>query len=219
MTFQPGQSGNPSGYKGPRWGNRHKIHREVLEQIKGLGHKDCLLTLSEIQNDPNKDDTVRVSAAIGLARFVHPSLQAIPVPRYIERPINIPDFHTVEDATKYLGTIPGLIARGELDLDFAESITKGIVFWIQSQHSQSGLDLKAQAQGASDHDQIIRIEGGLPSLPGTNISMPPREVVNGKTTYDLLEHQNPSSVDGVHTPEPATPTESILPVTDPQDPT
>jgi hypothetical protein len=115
MVFQPGQSGNPAGYNGNRnYTNRHKLHREVFEQIKGLGHKDALLTLSEIQNDPSKDDGLRVTAAGLLAPFQHPKLQALPTPRYISTPIDIPDFQTIDEATKYLARIPVMIARGEL---------------------------------------------------------------------------------------------------------
>jgi hypothetical protein len=69
MPWIPGQSGNPNGYQGPRNGTRHKIHREVLERIQGLGHTDALITLSEIQNDQKNELALRVSAATALAPF------------------------------------------------------------------------------------------------------------------------------------------------------
>ena len=59
------------------------------------------------------------------------------------------------------------------------------------QYAKQGIDLKAQAQGAADGDTTIRIEGGLPALPGTNVTMPDREMINGKSSYKLLPHQNP----------------------------
>jgi hypothetical protein len=192
MVWQPGQSGNPAGYNGNRnYTNRHKLHREVFEQIKGLGHKDALLTLSEIQNDPNKDDGLRVVAATALAPFQHPKLQALPTPRYIATPIDVPDFQTVEDATKFLARIPVLIARGELDLDFADSITKGIVAYIQSQHSQTSLELKA-SDGLTG-EQTIRIEGGMPALPGTNITMPQLDGNNGYRLLDQTSQTSPTA--------------------------
>jgi hypothetical protein len=68
MVFQPGQSGNPGGYTGPR----ERYRREVYKIIEGLGHKDVLVTLSTIQNDDGKEDGIRVAAASALAPYVHP---------------------------------------------------------------------------------------------------------------------------------------------------
>jgi hypothetical protein len=59
MTWEPGKSGNPNGYKGPR----DRARREVFERIRGLEHLDALETLSTIQNDPNTDPNIRVAAA------------------------------------------------------------------------------------------------------------------------------------------------------------
>jgi hypothetical protein len=80
MVFQPGQSGNPKGYSGPRL----RRHREIFEHNKTFGHKDALLTLSEIQNDRTKDEGLRTP-------FAHPKMQAMPVP-FIENPIEVTDF-------------------------------------------------------------------------------------------------------------------------------
>ena len=68
MVFQPGQSGNPGGYTGPR----ERYRRDVYKIIEGLGHKDVLVTLSTIQNDDSKEDGIRVAAASALAPYVHP---------------------------------------------------------------------------------------------------------------------------------------------------
>jgi hypothetical protein len=226
MTWQPGQSGNPAGYTGPRhYTTRHKLHREVFEKIKDLGHKDALLTLSEIQNDPTKDDALRVTAAGLLAPFQHPKLQALPTPRYIATPIDVPDFKTIDDAKQFLARIPALIARGELDLDFADSLTKSTVAWLQLQYAEMGIDLKAQAQGHTNHDTTIHISGGLPQILGTTIGgMEKYPVVSNELiahNEERIAHRknghalpdpltlNPSSIDGVHTATPATPTESI----------
>jgi hypothetical protein len=80
MTFQPGQSGNSAGYDGPR----SRRHRAVIEKIKGMGHEDCLVTLSTIQNDEKNDIGFRIAAANALAPYAHPKLQSIPVPRFID---------------------------------------------------------------------------------------------------------------------------------------
>jgi hypothetical protein len=208
MTFQPGVSGNPKGYNG----GRRKGTREAFQAIQNAGYIDPLVNLAKIQHESENEGT-RASAAVALLGYCHPKLQAVAVPRYIENPIEVPEFTSVEVAEQFLAKITTLLASGQLDLDFADSLTKTTMGWIQSQYAKQGIDLKAQAQGAADSDTVIRIEGGLPALPGTNITMPPREHLNGSSNgYAALPEPstlNPSSIDGLHEAIPATPTESI----------
>jgi hypothetical protein len=199
MTFQPGQSGNPSGYKAS---TRRKGNAEIFYEIKDRGYLDPLITLAKLQHE-SENESVRANAAAALAPYTHPKLQSIPTPRFIDRPFKIPIFQTIEDAKSFLATIPSKIAAGELDLDFAESLTKSTVAWLQLQYAEMGIDLKAQAQGASSGDTTIHIEGGLPALPGTNITMP--EINGSASGYVALPEPstlNPSSIDRVHTAEP-----------------
>ena len=220
MVFQPGQSGNPSGYNG----GRRKGTREAFQAIKDAGYIDPLVNLAKIQ-DESENEGIRASAAASLLGYCHPKLQSIPVPRFIENPIEVPEFQTVEDAERFLAKITNLLASGKLDLDFADSLTKSTVGYIQSQYAKQGIDLKAQAQGATDGDQVIRIVGGMDPLPGTNISMPTMPVINGNASgYAALPEPstlNPSTIDGVHTAEPVAlqPAQAPNPsAADPQDP-
>ena len=87
MPWAPGQSGNPAGYHG----SRRWRHREVFEEIKRLGHRDALVTLSTIQHE-SQDDSLRVAAAAALALYAHPKLQSLPTPRFVENPIEVPEF-------------------------------------------------------------------------------------------------------------------------------
>jgi hypothetical protein len=178
-NWVPGVSGNPNGYHGPRNGSRHRRHKEIFERIKGLGHEDALVTLSSIQNDTNADPNLRIAAAAALAPFAHPKLQAMPVPRFIDNPIDVPDFTSVEVAEAFLGKLTVLVARGELDFQSGLELSTMTQNWLATQISRATLDLKAQAQGTSDHEQIIRIEGGLPPLPGTNVNMGKEPSLNG----------------------------------------
>ena len=59
MPREPGKSGNPNGYKGPR----DRARREVFEKIKGLGHLDAIEILSTIANDQNAELGYRVAAS------------------------------------------------------------------------------------------------------------------------------------------------------------
>src|SRR5262249_34422210 len=53
-------------------------------------------------------------------------------------------------------------------------------WWMQSAREE--LAIKQYNAGATEHEQRIVIEGGLPALPGTNVTMPvldSRQVTNG----------------------------------------
>ena len=63
MPWSPGQSGNPNGYSGPRNRRRH----EVFEIIKGLDHKDALVTPSTLAHE-SQDEGIKMAAAAALAR-------------------------------------------------------------------------------------------------------------------------------------------------------
>src|SRR5262249_31795825 len=177
MPFAPGQSGNPNGYTGPRG----KARREVLERIQGLGHTDALETLSAIQNDPGTDPSIRVAAASSLAPYMHPKLQSIPVPRFIDLQLDVPEFSHVSDAEAFLAKIALLVARGHLDIQSGQELSGLVKTWIDSQYQKDELAYKISPP--ETRDQRIVITGGLGPLPGTNVSMP---VLNGHAVSDNL---------------------------------
>lgn len=120
MPWTPGQSGNP---KGPGPGPRiHHRNKEVFDEIKKRGHQDPLITLAELSAG-SQDEGIRTSAASSLAPFMHPKLQALPTPRYIETPIEVPDLTTVEQATEFLGKITTLAAESKLDFQSASDLS------------------------------------------------------------------------------------------------
>jgi hypothetical protein len=186
MPWVPGQSGNPAGYHG----SRRWRHREVFEEIKKLGYTDALITLARIQHE-SQDDSLRVAAAAALAPYAHPKLQALPTPRFIENPIEVPEFTHVSDAEAFLAQIATLVARGELDIQSGLELSTLTKNWIGSKNNHTELDLKAVNAGATDTEQVIRVEGGLPSLPGCNVTMP---VLNGQpvTNGHALEPPTPA---------------------------
>src|SRR5215813_4294953 len=159
MPWAPGQSGNPNGYKGPR----ERRRAEVFDIIKGLGHKDALETLSYFQHNEQIEPGLRIAAAAALAPFCHPKMQATPTPRYVETPIDVPDFERVSDAESFLAKLPVLVARGQLDFQSAQELCAMTKLWIDSQNTRTELDLKATTAGVGETEQTIRIEGGLPA--------------------------------------------------------
>ena len=172
MPWAPGQSGNPAGYHG----SRRWRHREVFEEIKKFGYTDALITLARIQHE-SEDASLRVAAAAALAPYSHPKLQSLPTPRWIETPIEVPEFTHISDAESFLAKIAALVARGELDIQTGLELSSLAKAWIDVQYSREELAIKQINAGATEHEQTIRIEGGLPALPGTNVTMP---VLDGK---------------------------------------
>src|SRR6516165_3147394 len=168
MTWAPGQSGNPKGYAGPR----ERRRKEVFEIIKNLGHKDALETLSYLQHNEQIEPGLRIAAASALAPYCHPKMQATPTPRFVECQIAVPGFTHLSDAEQFLAKVAALVARGELDIQTGTELSTLAKNWIDSQYAREALAIKQYNAGSTEHEQTIRIEGGLPALPGTNVTMP-----------------------------------------------
>jgi hypothetical protein len=201
MPWSPGQSGNPNGYSGPRNRRRH----EVFEIIKGLGHKDALITLSTLAHE-SQDEGIKMAAAAALAPYCHPKLQATPTPRFIECQIDIPNnFTHVSDAEAFLAKIALLVARGHLDIQSGLELSTLVKTWIDSQYAREELNFKVCPPDT--RPQTIRVTGGLPTLPGCeNLIMPTLEhgpVTNGHA----LEPPVPAvpQIESADPPAPVTP--------------
>jgi hypothetical protein len=158
--FQPGESGNKNGRP---IGSRNKRTTEIVNQIISSGNKDPLLTLSDLQAQ-SADEGIRATAANMLAPYLHSKRMAIPAPRYIERPFELPNNNptTEGEINTNLGALNQAYASGDLDYDSYTVMLAG-----QHQHINA---LKAREEIPANMD--IQITGGLPELPGTNITMP-----------------------------------------------
>jgi hypothetical protein len=107
-------------------------------------------------------------------------MQATPTPRYVETPIDVPDFERVSDAECFLAKLPVLVARGLLDFQSAQELCAMTKLWIDSQNTRTELDIKAINAGTTEHEQVIRVEGGLPVMPGLEGVVMPQ--LNGHAT-------------------------------------
>jgi hypothetical protein len=200
--FAPGESGNPNGRPA---GARGKRTKEIIKEIQKLGHKDCLMRLSEIVHSET-DTSLAISAAAHLAPYMHGKMGTIPAPRYVEQTFEVPSFQSIDQAEDYLAEIPQRVARGELDFQSALDFSNLVRNWIEAKLAHTATDLKVQAQNSGD--ATIRIEGGLPQLPGTNINMTNELTLNNG--HNVIDHQpEPSQVTATIPPhgsvEPAKP--------------
>jgi hypothetical protein len=167
-SFVNGQIGNPNGRP---LGSRNKRTKEIIQQIIESNNKDPLITLSEISStDP--DSSIRAAAANMLAPYMHSKMQSTPAPRFVEESFDIPTFTHISDAEQFLARIAALVSSGSLDIQTGLELSTLAKNWIDAQCAREELAIKQYNAGTTEHEQTIRIEGGLPALPGTNITMP-----------------------------------------------
>ena len=103
------------------------------------------------------------------------------MPRFLDTPINVPEFTSIDQAENFLADLPQRVGRGELDFQSGLDLSTLTRNWLSARHEREELQLKIEHQGGP-RDQTIRLEGGLPALPGTDIIMPERpQDLNGHT--------------------------------------
>src|SRR5262249_43923962 len=146
------------------------------------------------QNDPNTEPNLRVAAA-ALAPYCHPKMQATPTPRYVELQIDVPEFTNVSIAEDFLARILSLVAKGHLDIQQGQELAALAKMYIDAQYARDELQFKINPP--ETRDTQIRVEGGLPALPGTSITMP---VLNGHAVSEQLL----SAPQDVVPPDPST---------------
>jgi Family of unknown function (DUF5681) len=186
MPFQPGNSANPNGRP---VGSRNKRTKELFDKLEARGDKDPIDFLSEIVTT-HPDPQLRIQAAGLLTPYKHSKQSPLPVPRYVEHPITLPDFVAVEDAEAFLGKIPQLVAAGELDFQSGLDLSTMTRAWLSAKYERDEMKLKMLAANA-DPNPTITIKGGLPVMPGLeNMIMP--NINNGqRVTDEALPWSNP----------------------------
>ena len=116
--------------------------------------------------------------------------------RYVEDAIAIPDFTNIQEVQNFLADIARRAGAGELELASANDISNLVKNWVLSVTAQDELRLKIAKENPQG-PQEIRIEGGLPALPGTNVIMDDTALgrVNGNNGK-VIDHAPNDSVNG-----------------------
>jgi hypothetical protein len=174
MTFQPGHKFSP----GRRHGSRNKRNEEIFRRLEGRGDKDPADLLSEIVTGENEPKELRIQAAGLLMPYKYGKHGSIPAPRYIDDPVQLSEPTTIEQANKNIAYISNLKAQGLMDLDFANSLIADNTAIANNLIAEE--ELRFKINPPEERDTTIRIEGGLPQLPGCeNLIMPQ---LNGHAT-------------------------------------
>jgi Family of unknown function (DUF5681) len=202
--WAPGQSGNPNGR--PK-GSRNKRTQEIFEVLEGRGDKDPIDYLSEVVTG-GTDEALRITAANYLLPYKHSKRSSAPTPRFIETPVTVPAFHSVQEAEAYLAHLPVLLGKGELDSQSALELSTLTKNWLDALYARQEYDLKLQAQGGGS-EQTITITGGLPRMPGhEGLIMPgddPNKRLNGHNSHGpVIEHADQPAIESPQSevPEP-----------------
>jgi hypothetical protein len=153
-------------------GSRNRRTKEIMDMLQARGDLDPADYLSSVVTDTKKSTEHRNQAANMLLPFIHSRVGPTQPARFVDTPLNPPEFTSVEIAESFLAKIAFLVASGELDVQLGLELSTLTKNWIDSQNARTTLELKALAQGDPTGEQVIRIEGGMDPLPGTNISMP-----------------------------------------------
>src|SRR6516165_10921374 len=164
--FQPGNTES----KGRPRGSANRRTDELSFRLKNRGDVDPADFCSQIVSSPNEPTELKLQAANFLLPYLYPKRGAVPTPRYIDEPVQLPEPVTIEQANKNIAYISNLKAQGLIDLDFANSLIADNTTIANNLIAEE--ELKFKLYPPEQQDQRIVIQGGLPELPGTSIVMP-----------------------------------------------
>jgi len=188
MVFQPGHEHS----KGRPTGARNRSSYELREKLKARGDRDPAEFLSSIVSDNTQSTEVRIAASGQLMPYYHSKLGATPVPPppvYVQEAVSLPAPSTIRQAYENISRLSEMKAQGQLDFATADSLINDQRVILNALVDEAKL---IAAQGPTG-DMTIHIEGGLPSLPETNIAMP---LANGHELphpgSPLIDHQSPA---------------------------
>ena len=180
MTFQPGHKFSP----GRQLGSRNKRTEEIFNRLENRGDLDPADLLSSIVTNNQEPKELRIQAAGLLMPYKYSKCGTAPVQVYIDVPLDVPEFTHLSDAEQFLAKVAALVAAGQLDIQAGQNLSALAQAWLNAQYQREELQIKQYNAGAGDHETVIKIEGGLPRLPGSDVIMPTLE--HGANGHDVL---------------------------------
>jgi hypothetical protein len=214
MVWKPGQSGNPNGRpkKFPTspeglsertlyyQANAAKIRDEYRAVAEAQDLEDPVLFQHRLLSDESIPAPARAVIANQIAPYYRPRLGIVEPAKFIQTPIEVPSFSTCEEAEAFLLQLAQRVASQELDLESVQSVSARVLDWIHSKRAGQELEIKRLNASQDTGEQTIHITGGLPELPGTEITMPQ---LNGH--HLELEATKDHPINGSSDPHPSEP--------------
>jgi hypothetical protein len=138
--------------------------------------------LASIISSSDASTECKVAASGNLMPYLYSKLGAITPQRFVETLIHVPDFHSIDDVEQFLNHVARHVARGSLSIDHGKELADLARAWVHTHYADDELRIKIAASMANDpnHPLTIRIAGGLPPLPGSDVIMPQPDQLNGK---------------------------------------
>src|SRR3974390_825132 len=195
-NWKPGVSGNPSGR--PRGAGNVTNQKHVVNALTQFA--EWMADNFSFQLDPDSKYPESVQLLLALARSdgVQHSIRlgaATAVTRleaqYLYCVVDIPAFESIDQAESFLLQLSKQEANREIDSRTVSTITNRVQGWINNKRADQEIEIKLLNAGQETGEQIIKIEGGLPPLPGPNITMPfnGHAVLEGNSEHALLNPQ------------------------------
>jgi hypothetical protein len=195
--------GNPNWVPGhtsgrPK-GSPNKKNEELQSRLKARGDKDPADFLSEVVTNDKEPKELRVQAANMLLPYFYNKKGTIappPIPLFLEQQVTLQRPATTAQARDNIAYLTELKATGQIDQAWGDNL-------IADQYKiLSALvdEAKIAIQGGEQGEQVIRIEGGLPVMPGLEELIMPK--INGHQHDELpaIEH-------GLQAPSDSVPTD------------
>jgi hypothetical protein len=205
-NWKPGVSGNPNGRpKGCR--DSRKTQERLQEGLAALAEfvaqttedpdsRNSVQILRDFANDPKIPTHLRIAAAAAAAPYEFVKKQDV----FVRKPIDIPDFQTLEQAEDFLLSLAKQVAAGELDFKSTEIVADRVQRWINSKRYGMEIEIKRLNADPAAGDQRIVITGGLPTMPGLEGVLMPQ--LNGHTIDSVAIESTPTdSLDHDTTPK------------------
>ncbi len=195
--WHPGKSGNPNGRPA---GARNKTSYALRERLKARGDKDPAEFLSELVSNESEPKELRIAASGQLMPYYHSKLGASPVapdPVYFEQAVTLPRPTSIREAYENILKLTEMKALGQLNVVSADSLISDQRTVLNAMVDEAKL---FSAQGGSP-EQTIRIEGGLPPLPGTDVIMPDRNLNGHQLELTAVVNPQASAPDPVSAPQ------------------
>jgi hypothetical protein len=196
QSWKPGQ--RPEG-EGRPVGAGNRASQQNRDYYKEMKYKDLIELWGETASNEKLSMEVRLQAARDAAPYLYNKLGAKPIPAdpvYIDHEVHLPcpEPTTVVQVNSNIWYLHQLKITGQLPIDRADNL-------INDQRILGNNiidhDKLIAAQGDPSQPQQIIITGGLPQLPGTNITMP--EQLNG---HHLELSANKDPINGDPQPHP-----------------